>query len=57
MNNTINLDNFSFKAFTASLGLSKILPAVVTMGSFAFLPSARRLMEKPLSPVTDASTS
>ena len=31
MNNTINLDNFSFKAFTASLGLSKILPAVVTM--------------------------
>ena len=33
MSNAINfdLDNFSFKAFTASLGLSKILPALITL--------------------------
>ena len=33
MSNAINfdLDNFSFKAFSASLGLSKILPALITL--------------------------
>ena len=31
MSSTINFDNFSFKAFTASLGLSKLLPAVITL--------------------------
>ena len=30
-NNTIHLDNFSFKSFTASLGLSKIIPALITL--------------------------